>query len=77
MFPEYRELITELKNCDSDFLDLFQRHGALDQKIRNMECHAEPGTHEEIECLKKQKLLIKDRVFARLRKADVERTSHA
>jgi uncharacterized protein YdcH (DUF465 family) len=77
MFPEYRELITELKNYDNDFLELFQRHGALDQKIRNMECHAEPGTHEEIESLKKQKLLIKDRVFARLKKADAARASHA
>jgi uncharacterized protein YdcH (DUF465 family) len=73
MFPEYRDLITELKTSNADFLNLFQKHGVLDQKIRNMETHAEPGTHEEIEVLKKEKLLIKDRVFTLLKKADAAR----
>ena len=73
MFPEYRELINELKTTNSDFLNLFQKHGVLDQKIRNMETHAEPGTHEEIESLKKEKLLIKDRVFTMLKRANSAR----
>jgi hypothetical protein len=77
MFPEYREVIEDLKNTDSRFMDLFQKHGALDQKIRNMECHAELGTHEEIEILKKEKLLIKDRIFAMARKAQSGRLASA
>lgn len=77
MFPEYRDLIADLKTTDSRFLDLFEKHSALDQKIKNMECHVEFGTHEEIESLKKQKLLIKDRVFAMLKKAGSTRMAHS
>ena len=48
---------------------LFDKHNALDQKIRNMETHVEPGTHEEIETLKKEKLLLKDQCYVALKKA--------
>jgi len=34
-----------------------------------MEDHKEPGTPEEIETLKKEKLLIKDQIYAVLKKA--------
>ena len=34
-----------------------------------MESHLEPGTHEEIETLKKEKLLLKDQLYVILRKA--------
>jgi uncharacterized protein YdcH (DUF465 family) len=33
MFPEYRELITQLKHTDLHFTRLFDRHNELDQKI--------------------------------------------
>jgi uncharacterized protein YdcH (DUF465 family) len=45
---------------DHPFKTLFDRHNALDQKIKNLESHLEPGTHEQIETLKKEKLLLKD-----------------
>jgi hypothetical protein len=48
---------------------LFEKHNALDQKIRHMEAHLEPGSHEEIEQLKKEKLLIKDAIYNILKKA--------
>jgi uncharacterized protein YdcH (DUF465 family) len=69
MFPEYRELISQLKTTDHHFRTLFDRHNALDQKIKNMESHIEPGTHEEIETHKKEKLLLKDQLYAILQKA--------
>ena len=49
MFPEYRELISQLKSTDHHFKTLFDRHNALDEKIRKMEARLEPGTREEIE----------------------------
>ena len=67
MFPEYRDLITQLKTSDRHFISLFDRHNALDQKIKNMESHIEPGTHEEIEILKKEKLVLKDELYAHLK----------
>ena len=69
MFPEYRDLITQLKTSDHHFSRLFDQHNAMDQKIKNMESHIEAGTHEEIENLKKEKLLLKDQMYAILKKA--------
>ncbi|MEN3373138.1 YdcH family protein [Dechloromonas sp. ZS-1] len=74
MFPEYRDLITQLKTSDRHFLNLFDKHNELDQKIKNMEAHIEPGTPIEIENLKKEKLALKDELYTHLRKAEGART---
>ncbi|MBP7136935.1 MAG: YdcH family protein [Sphingomonadaceae bacterium] len=70
MFPEYRELISELKTNDRHFSQLFIKHNELDQKITRMEAHIEPASHEEIEILKKKKLLLKDEMHELLKKAN-------
>lgn len=69
MFPEYRELITRLKNQDPHFTRLFDDHNALDQRIKNMEAHIVHGTETEVENLKKEKLRIKDELYAILKQA--------
>ncbi|MCL4745485.1 MAG: DUF465 domain-containing protein [Burkholderiaceae bacterium] len=69
MFPEFRDLITELKTSDDHFLHLFDKHNELDERVRHMEARIELATHEEIENLKKQKLLLKDQLYAILKKA--------
>lgn len=69
MFPEYRDLITKLKTSDHHFARLFDKHNDLDQKIKNMEAHIEPGSPEEIETLKKEKLHLKDQLYTILKKA--------
>lgn len=69
MFPEYRELISQLKVSDRHFQHLFGKHNELDQTIKNMEARVEPGSHEEIETLKKQKLRLKDQMYELLKKA--------
>ena len=69
MFPEYRDLITKLKTEDARFERLFDKHNELDQKIKNMEARISPGTHDEIETLKKEKLQIKDQLYTILKKA--------
>lgn len=72
MFPEYRDLISKLKTSDHHFSRLFDKHNELDQKIKNMEAHIEPGSHEEIETLKKEKLHLKDQLYTILKKASAE-----
>ena len=57
MFPEYRQLITQLK---SENISLFQRHNALDQQIQNMEAGIVPASGNDVEVLKKEKLQLKD-----------------
>lgn len=69
MFPEFRDLISQLKSSDHHFTRLFDKHNEIDQQIKNMEAHIAPGSHEEIEGLKKEKLQLKDELYAILKKA--------
>lgn len=69
MFPEYRELITELKTSDAHFVSLFQQHNTLDQQVKRMVSRTDPSTPEQIEQLKKEKLLLKDQIYLILKKA--------
>lgn len=69
MFPEFRDLITTLKHSDQHFTRLFDKHNDLDQAIKNMEARIQPATQAEIESLKKQKLQLKDELYALLKKA--------
>jgi uncharacterized protein YdcH (DUF465 family) len=63
MFPEYRDLISQLKTTDHHFIHLFDKHNTLDQKIKNLEAGIEKATDIEIETLKKEKLHLKDEIF--------------
>ena len=69
MFPEYRDLITQFKATDRHFLNLFEKHNEIDQRIKNMESGIEPATNLDIEALKKEKLALKDELYQILRKA--------
>ncbi|MFM0049464.1 YdcH family protein [Caballeronia grimmiae] len=69
MFPEYRDLISRLKTEDGHFSKLFERHNQLDHEIQNMESGATPAGSFTIESLKKEKLLLKDKMYVVLRKA--------
>ena len=68
MFPEFRDLITQLKTEDAHFARLFEQHNDLDQRIKNIETHMEIGTPLEVENLKKEKLRLKDEMYAILKK---------
>jgi hypothetical protein len=69
MFPEYRDLISELKNTDAHFEKLFNEHNELDQKIINLENNPVTSGLQEIEELKKQKLQLKDALYKILQNA--------
>ena len=70
MFPEHRELITRLKTTDRHFSNLFEKHNELDHKIKSIESHIEHATHEVVETMKKEKLLLKDQIYALLKRAE-------
>lgn len=69
MFPEYRDLISRLKNEDSHFARLFEEHNALDHKIIRLEQNPATSNSSEVDVLKKQKLAIKDQLYVILKKA--------
>ncbi|MFB2537803.1 MULTISPECIES: YdcH family protein [unclassified Acinetobacter] len=62
MFPEHRELITQLKTEDRHFLRLFDKHNEIDQEIINLENDpvASVSRANDIEELKREKLALKD-----------------
>jgi len=70
MFPEYRDTISQLKHKDAHFTRLFDQHNEIDQRIKNIEANIEIATAVEVEQLKKQKLHLKDELYAILVKAD-------
>ena len=72
MFPEFRDLITKLKNTDAYFDRLFEKHNELDHEIKSKEENIQLATHTEIEILKKEKLRIKDELYTYLRKKAAE-----
>ncbi len=53
MFPEYRELISKLKQQDAHFARLFDEHNALDDKITALVNNPVTSGLDEIEELKK------------------------
>lgn len=69
MFPEHRDLINRLKSADHHFAHLVETHDQLDRRIADLENGVEIGSHEKIETLKKEKLLLKDQVYKLLKKA--------
>ena len=72
MFPEYRDLISKLKQEDAHFARLFDEHNELDDKITGLE--NDPVTsvsaENEIDALKVKKLALKDQLYEILKKAD-------
>ncbi len=69
MFPEYRDLITELKHKDLHFTKLFDQHNEIDQQIKNIEADIEHASDAALETLKKQKLHLKDQIYSILQRA--------
>lgn len=74
MFPEYRDLISKLKQEDAHFARLFDEHNELDDKITGLENNpvTASSANEEIDALKHKKLALKDALYEILRKADAE-----
>lgn len=70
MFPEYREQIAHLRANDRHFSRIFDEHNKLDHEVKQLEDKRSPALDDEIEALKKQKLLMKEEIYAMLRKAE-------
>ncbi|MDU7693241.1 MAG: YdcH family protein [Helicobacter sp.] len=64
MFHEYRDEISALRASNAHFDKIFKEHNDLDQRILNAQNGITPLPITEIEMLKKQKLLLKDEVYA-------------
>jgi uncharacterized protein YdcH (DUF465 family) len=66
-FPEFKSRIDELRSSDAGFAQLMSEYDELDARIRGLEEIGQPVADETIEELKKQRVGLKDRLYARLR----------
>ncbi|EAU9427345.1 YdcH family protein [Salmonella enterica] len=66
MFPEYRALISRLKNEDAHFSVLFQRHNELDHEVTREEARPAPDSTRLMK-MKREKLHLKDEMHRILR----------
>ncbi|WP_369310898.1 YdcH family protein [Providencia rettgeri] len=62
MFPEYRDLISHLRQSDPHFRSLFDKHNQLDHEISRLEHPDRSGYNDEVVELKKQKLRLKEEI---------------
>lgn len=67
--PEHRERIHELKMSDENFRKMFDEYHELDHQIIRMEEGIETPSDDVLEELKKQRLFLKDQLFAMIRAA--------
>ncbi|ENX6877071.1 YdcH family protein, partial [Escherichia coli] len=72
MFPEYRDLISRLKNENPRFMSLFDKHNKLDHEIARKEGSDGRGYNAEVVRMKKQKLQLKDEMLKILQQESVK-----
>jgi len=66
-FPNLEEKIASLRDSDEEFAHLMQDYDNLDAQVRKLEELGTPVTDETIEELKKERLMMKDRLYGMLR----------
>ena len=69
-FPEFKETIHTLKAQDAHFARLFAEYGELNRKIVRAEQRIELMSEEEEEGLRRQRMQLKDQLFATLKAAN-------
>ena len=71
--PEFRDQIHHLKMNDAHFSRLFEAYHELDHRIHQHESGLDNTSDEHLEELKKERLSLKDQLFAMLKDCDLEK----
>ena len=66
-FPEYRELMQQLREEDSEFSRLFDEYHRINSQVIRIEQGIENHADDYTEELKKKRVLLKDQLYERLR----------
>ena len=66
-FPDLETKIADLRASNEEFSRLMSEYDTLDARIRQLEELGTPVADETIEDLKKERLLLKDRLYEILR----------
>ncbi len=65
-FSPYKDKITALCGSDNAFADMIGKYEELNTSIYNAEQEITPMDDVTLETLKKQRLVLKDQIFAKL-----------
>lgn len=68
-FPEFKDAIHTLKMNDAHFAKQFDAYNTLDREILRIEEGVENAGDADLENLKKQRLTLKDELYAMLKAA--------
>ncbi len=60
---KYKDEISELKQKNVHFAKIVEKHSELDEKIKDLEHGRINISDIEIETMKKEKLLLKDKIY--------------
>ena len=66
-FPDLESKISALRSSNAEFTRLMDDYDALDARVRDLEELGTPVADETIEELKKERLVLKDTLYAILR----------
>ncbi|AKH20691.1 YdcH family protein [Sedimenticola thiotaurini] len=66
-FPDLEGTIRKLRQEDTEFAGLMEKHDSLDDEIRNLEELNQPIDDLKMEELKKTRALLKDQIYQYLR----------
>lgn len=69
-FPEYKEAIHNLKISDTHFAKQFEKYTELNKQIYRAEQRIELLSEEVEEALKRERVVLKDELFAALQNAN-------
>lgn len=75
MFPEHRDLMQILLHEDPHFAKMMLDHDELDRQIIQLEQDPVNLINEDIECLKRKKLKLKDEIYLILKKKNEDKIS--
>lgn len=70
-FPEFSEEIRHLKMNNNHFSRLFDEYHETNQEVHRIEQGVENTSDEYVELKKKERLKLKDELFAMLKKAEL------
>ena len=74
MFPEYRDLISKLKQTDAHFARVFDEHNELDDKISGLENNPVTSATADaaVQAQKHKKLALTDEHYRLLKEAEAK-----
>ena len=67
-FPEYAEKISQLKQSDTHCAKLYEAYHEVNRQVHRAETDVEPTGDDEMEAMRKERMRLKDELYAILAK---------